>query len=192
MPLRDGTFYASLRDAQSRPYKGTYEDNSPDCMLMRTIGEIVTKTVNITAAGATVDLFTITGGVRIFGLGGKFTDVTDVADIDGAYWDLDDGAVQADLTNSAGTTLDGVSVDALILKVASAGTALTLLNSDQVRVDETDPKRLLYPFVVNGATGATNKIRFTYTSAAGCDATIVFALEWRHLLRHEDGSVAAA
>jgi len=187
-----GTFYRSIRDANARVFRGgEHADNSPDCFSTRTIGALLTNEIAFTAAGATTNIFLVTGLVRIFGIGGIFTDVTDVADVDAMARDFHDGAAGVGVTAAAGTTCDGVGLNARLLKVAAAGTAITLLDSDAAAIDETDPKRLLTPFLLSAKEGASNYIRFTYTSAGGCDAAVLWFVEWRHVGRHSDGLVTA-
>ncbi len=110
-----GEFLSSFRRASGKIIGSEHDSNSPDDIATRAGGQVVEKTVTLTAAGnpAEVELFAITGGVTLFDLYGIFEDVTNVADIEEVRLGLWDGTNWVDLTLAAGVVCDGATVKAL-------------------------------------------------------------------------------
>jgi len=197
--MRDGTFRDSFVDAcehgaLTHESTGTTHCNSLEDISARAGGRITSKTITLTASGspASVDVFTVTGPVVVMGLYGSFVDVTDVADIDALYLDIWDGTTAVEITDSAGVTCDGVTLGAVLAKTLVSTSPITLLDADQVRLNEEASNKAFKPFILNAKNGVTNTIRCHYTSAAGCNAQIDWALEWRCLNAAALGNIVAA
>jgi hypothetical protein len=158
---------------------------------MRSTGEIITNSITFTAAGATTNIFQVAGAVQVVRLCGVFTDVTDVADIDAMSLDFHDGGAGVQITLAAGTTCDGVADNSLLLKTGDNTVAIALLDSANAVINDTLGPGIAWPFTLNAKDGASNYIRFTYTSAGGCNATILWSVEWRHLVQVGVGMVTA-
>ena len=140
------------------------------------------KTLTGTGAPVSFNLWTFTKSIKVEGLWLIFTDVTNVVDIDDTGFDVFDGVNQVSLTthNPGGLTLDGVSLDAFAYKESTAASALSLLNSDQVRIDEpANWVRFFSSAYLNGKNGATNYIKFRYDNADGnLNCKIMFFMDW--------------
>jgi hypothetical protein len=194
MAMRNGLFYPSLRDANARPFAngtGPSQNNSPDDFNIRGPGQVATNEVAFTAAGATTNIFAVTGGVQIMRIAGVFTDVTDVADIDALSLDFWDGAAPQQITSLAGTTCDGVALNSQLIKTGNNTVAITLLDAAAGVINEGLGPGVGWPFTYNCKNGVTCYIRFTYTSAGGCDAAILWAVDWRHTIRITHGTIVA-
>jgi hypothetical protein len=142
----------------------------------------VFKEVTITGTGAEVvtNLFTLSGNAEIIALYGIFTDVTNVTQINGCWWDLWDG------TNSVALTSDGVSCNGAALysdvaKLGNVGSNAVFNNATQVRFAENPTAGNQRPFVGGLATaknGVTNYIRFRADTDANTNCKIWFGCAW--------------
>ncbi len=128
-----------------------------------------------------VPIFGITGTVLVNAIYGVVTTVLG-ANNTAAYWRLNDGTAQSDITLSTGTALSAAPVGSMIVKKGLAATALALVSSSQERVSEPTTLETMYfsPFVVQQKTGsvATN-IEFVYTTTDNpTSGAIQFYLGW--------------
>jgi hypothetical protein len=143
-----------LRDDNDQPVQGTGI----------TISNSKTLVGNNTA-GIAVPIFTVVGSVNILAIWGNIT-TTLGANNTAAYWRLNDGTAQSNITVNTGTTLSGVAAGSVIVKKDLASAALTLLNNSQERVSEPTTLETPYfsPFVAVAKAGATTNIEFLYST----------------------------
>lgn len=158
-----------------------------------TLGMVTTDSQTLTANNTTVHvpIFTITGSVLVYALYGVVTTALG-SNNTAAYWRLNDGTNQSDITVSTGTTLSSATAGSIIVKKGLAAAALTLLNASQERVSEPTTLETSYfsPFVATAKNGATTQIEFTYTTTeTPTSGAITFYLGWTPL--SADGAVTA-
>lgn len=140
------------------------DNDSPVLGTGLTISNSKTLTAN-NAAGTAVPIFTITGAVQVLALWGVVT-TTLGANNTAAYWRLNDGSNQSNITVNTGTALSAAPAGSIIVKKDLASAALTLLSASQERVSEPTTLETLYfsPFVaIQKAATATN-IEFLYST----------------------------
>ena len=140
------------------------DNDSPVLGTGLTISNSKTLTAN-NAAGTAVPIFTITGAVQVLALWGVVT-TTLGANNTAAYWRLNDGSNQSNITVNTGTALSAAPAGSIIVKKDLASAALTLLSASQERVSEPTTLETLYfsPFVaIQKAATATN-IDFLYST----------------------------
>ncbi len=138
------------------------------------------KVLSANNTTAHVPIFTITGSVEIRGLYGVVT-TTLGANHTAAYWRLNDGTAQSNITVNTGTTLSAAAAGSLLVKKDVASAALTLLTSAQERVSEPTTLETFYfsPFVAVAKAGATTNIEYTYTTTdAPTTGAIDFWVRW--------------
>jgi len=145
---------AVLRDDNDTPVQGTG----------LTISNSKTLTAS-NASGTAVPIFTVTGAVQILAIWGNIT-TTLGANNTAAYWRLNDGSNQSNITVNTGTTLSGAAAGSIIVKKDLASAALALLSNSQERVSEPTTLETSYfsPFVVVAKTAATTNIEFVYST----------------------------
>lgn len=149
------------------------------------LGLLASDAQVLTASGTTkaVPIFSVSGTVLINAIYGVVT--TLLGNNTAAYWRLNDGSNQSNITLNTGTTLTGAVVGASIVKKDIATAALTLINANQERVSEPTTLETSYfsPFVVQQITGgiATN-IEFVYTTSdTPTTGAITFFVGWMPL-----------
>lgn len=145
---------AVLRDDNDTPVQGT--------------GITISNSKNLTAnnaAGTAVPIFTIVGSVNILAIWGNIT-TTLGANNTAAYWRLNDGTAQSNITVNTGTTLSAAAAGSIIVKKDVASAALTLLTSAQERVSEPTTLETTYfsPFVAVAKAATTTNIEFLYST----------------------------
>lgn len=144
---------AVLRDDNDNPVQGTGITLSNSKTL---VGN--NTTVN-------VPIFTVSGSVLVLAMWGNITTALG-ANNTAAYWRLNDGTNQSDITLSTGTTISAATKGAIIVKKGLAAAALAFINGDQERVSEPTTLETTYfsPIELNAKNGATTNIEFTYTT----------------------------
>lgn len=142
---------AMLRDDNDNPVQG----------FGVTLSNIKTLSANNTTA--IVPIFTVNGIVEVLGLYGIIT--TALGNNTAAYWRLNDGTNQTNITLNTGTTISNVPSGSLIARRATATSALTLNDSVNEVVQESGTTIMFQPFWATQKTGgvATN-IEFVYTT----------------------------
>lgn len=185
MATREALFAASFKDARARPMLVASPDpNSPNCFNIRSAGRMESKAVTLTAHGdpVAVNLFTITGAVKILNVFGIFEDVMNVDDIEEVRLDVYDGTVAVVLSLAAGVICDGAVLGSQIAKVDDSAAALAFLNADQVRINEVTKHVILDPVMVNAKNGGTTYLRMLYKNAdEALDCAVRWYVEWRAL-----------
>lgn len=128
-----------------------------------------------------VPIFSITGSVLVNALYGVVTMALGVNNT-AAYFRLNDGSAQSNITLNTGTTLSAAPVGSLLVKKDLATAALILLSSSQERVSEPTTLETFYfsPLVVQQKTGAVaTNIEFVYTTTdTPTSGAITFYLGW--------------
>ena len=130
--------------------------------------------------GIAVPIYTIIGTVEIRGLWGVVTTVLG-ANNTAAYFRLNDGTAQSNITVNTGTTLSAAAVGSTLVKKDVASAALTLLTSAQERVSEPTTLETTYfsPFIAVAKNGVTTNIEFVYsTTDTPTSGVIQFFLRW--------------
>jgi hypothetical protein len=131
-------------------------------------------------AGIAVPIFTVTGSVQVLALYGVIT-TTLGANNTAAYWRLNDGTAQSNITVNTGTTLSAAAAGSIIVKKDLASAALALLSNTQERVSEPTTLETLYfsPFVAVAKAATTTNIEFLYsTTDTPTSGVIVFYAQY--------------
>lgn len=150
---------------------------------LTTDGIISANSKSLTGNNATVavPVFGITGTVEVRGLWGVVTTALG-ANNTAAYWRLNDGTAQSNITLNTGTILSAAVAGATIAKKGLATAALTLVNADQERVSEPTTLETPYfsPFVaVQKTGGVATSVEFVYsTTDTPTSGTIQFFVRW--------------
>jgi len=151
----------------------------------------VFHTTTFTGSGPSSDnIFKISGCVEIhYLLGGVETALS--ADVDNIYLDLWDGTVSVEITDNGGggTDTNSADVGSIFVKSEIATSPITLMQSNQCRVEENDSFRdPRTPFIVNQKKDTDTYIRVVYSGVATGGA-IHWHCQWIPLV--EDGFVEA-
>jgi len=146
--------------------------------------KIITATLGGTGA-QTVNVFKITGSVRVLDQYAIVTRVGTMTNLTGLYADLYDSTTPVDLT-ADGAVLSGMPVGTLFTKDKIATSAYSVNDSTNGAVLETTEfRRIGRPFVVTQKNGADTYIRLNYTTT---DAPVDFDLEVHFEYELMDGS----
>ena len=152
--------------------KGSGQDNSVYEIISREGIRTCIHGANITAVAGgahVVNVFRVTGAVRILEQYALVTAVTDVANVTNVYATLYDGTNTVNLT-ADGLTLSGMANGSFFMKDLDNTKTYTLLNADQCRSNESGlTKHTGYPFIVNAKYGTNTYIRFHYTTTGTCN-----------------------
>lgn len=189
--MLDGLFGPSFIEARRLAMSvNDWAMNSPNCFDARGAGRLVTKLVTLTADGdpVAVNLFTVTGHIKLFSLFAVFEGVTNVDDIEEVRFDVYDGTVAAVLTLAGGVVCDGVTANSILMKVDDASNALTLMDADQVRIYESSKNDIVQPTSVNAKNGVTTYLRLLYKNAdESLNCQVRVYAEYRALCGHTTG-----
>lgn len=182
MALKDGRFYASFRNARARAIAPTFVENSPNCYNTRSPERTANNLVTLTAAGVNVavNLFIVTGLVRLNDTVGIFEDVTNVADIEDVYLDIYDGTIATPITLDDAVVCDGANLNSALVKVDDSTGKIVFMNADQVRKEETTKNSNLDPVLINAKNGVTTYVRMIYTNTdTNLNCQIRWYVDWR-------------
>lgn len=129
------------------------------------IRQVVSITLDASNTTKSHVLWTVTGAVEIYKLGGIVTTALG-SNVTAAHWRIDDQTAQPVITAAAGTTLSSVAAGSVILKTGLAAAALTLIDNSAGRVNHgaAIADNMHCPFIVTKKTGATTTIDFRYTT----------------------------
>ena len=156
--------------------------NSPECNWHRGSGYIATKAITLNSGveetPQTYDLFTLTGSVSLRALYGVFTDVTNVTTVSACYFDADDTAVTAELTDSGGVDCSGATVNSEIFKAEKFAVAAVFHKADQVRIHEQAGNKQFQGALITACNATATTIRFICTEDVNTNAQITFYAEW--------------
>lgn len=160
----------------------TGNSNTPEGALIRVGGKHLTKTVTLNANNTTqsINLFQITGNVKILGIHGHITAKTTLTNLTNAYLAIWDGSVERAITKSQGATLSGYNVGAFFAKTQDASASMANANNSVGNyVETTTDKNALQQFFAIQKTGTNTYIRFTYTTTdAPINAEFEFHIEF--------------
>lgn len=138
------------------------------------------QTLSANNTTANVPIFSITGTVIVNALYGVVT--TALGNCTAAYFRLNDGTAQSNITLNTGTTLTASAVGSSIVKKDLATAAVALISSSQERVSEPTVAEGNYfsPFVAQQKTGAVaTNIEFVYTTTdTPTSGAITFFVSW--------------
>lgn len=142
------------------------------------LGTLVTKDHTLDGNGAQTDnVFQITGSVKILEIRGVCTEATDATTVTGASFTAYDGTNTVDVTESTtGTDLSGIGVGGFFYKSATAGTAVTFQDNDQVRVN--DSVNSIVETHITQKTGTNTYLRFNFTGDADTDVDVKFQVRY--------------
>ena len=127
-------------------------------------------------ASGTANLFQVTGSVNVLYIYGHVETAMN-ADVDTLYLELDDGTNQINVTGT-GTDPNSAGVGSLFVKTLLAANNLTLLQSDEVRLDESaSGKKGGQSFVVNQKAATDTFIRCGWTGT-GATGVIHWHIQW--------------
>jgi len=141
--------------------------------------------------GSQDNIFKVSGCVEIHYIYGDVHTILN-ADVDNIYLDLWDGTSSVEITDNGGggTDTNSADVGSVFIKSEIATTAITLLQSNQGRVEENTSFRLpRTPFILNQKKDTNTYIRVVYSGVATSGA-IHWHCKWEPLT--EDGFVEAA
>jgi len=189
--MRNALFDKSYKHARKRPVANPCEPNSPNCYDARGSGILIVNEITIVGAGASINLFQITGTVELMRIYGVVTDVTNIADLTLPHLALWDSAADVLLSAAAGPDCSGVPLGSSLIKTDAAANALALLNATNGAIYESDKKEIPTPTVLQQKTGGVDTFtRFKFTSAGGLNCKIKWFSEWRHMCG-DSGNVVA-
>ena len=169
---------------------GSLTNNSMMDLAARAGSRIIENNVAFTAAGATTNIFSFTGPFRLDAIYGIFNTVTDSTSCAAASLNVWDATNTVQLTSVAGVDASAAVDQAMLVKVGNAAAALTFLDADQVRIDET-VDGVYFPTLVNAKEGVTNYVRFVYTSGTAVVFSIRFVLLYQDLSQSVPAALAA-
>lgn len=151
--------------------------------------EVFHTTTFVGGGGSQDNLFKVSGCVEIHYIYGGVETVLS-ANVDDIYLDLWDGTVSVEITDNAGTDTNSADVGSIFIKSEIATTTITLLQSNQGRVEENASFRQpRTPFILNQKKDTDTYIRLVYSGVATSGA-IHWHCKWEPLT--EEGFVEAA
>jgi hypothetical protein len=152
--------------------------------------EVYHTTTFAGGGGGSDNIFKVSGCVEIHYIYGDVHTVLS-ADVDNIYLDLWDGTVSVEITDNGGggTDTNSADVGSIFIKSEIATTGITLLQSNQGRVEENTSFRLpRTPFILNQKKDTNTYIRVVYSGVATSGA-----IHWhcKYFPLTEDGFVEA-
>ena len=165
--------------------------NSPYCGLHRAAGYLARNQLAIGAfAGVqNLNLFQVTGTIELCGIWGTFTDVTNVATLNAASWNLYDGAAAQPITSAAGVAIGGAALGSTISKESAAANALVFQDAVAGSYSECAFNKVFTGGLVVQKVATNTYIRFTVTTDAATNCGIDFWCCW---ICREPGSLLVA
>lgn len=151
-----------------KPISGEPLVNSPLEILRRQGIRLIVANANITGNNASynVNVFKVTGAIRVIDQFAIITSVTNLTNLSDAYADVWDGTVSVKLTNGnpGGMDLSGAPVGSFFTKDQDSSQAYSVMLSDQGRFLEASNKYVGKPFLINSKNAVNTYIRFNYTT----------------------------
>ena len=151
----------------TKSFTGVGSDNTPEGSLIRTGGKHVTKTITLSAnnTSANVNVFQLTGTVRVLSLNGEVLSATTLNNCTNVYFDLWDGTNSAVITDSVGANMSGFGVGSFFLKDGDSTVDLHCINNNQGRISEgSTGNRIFQEFILTQKISTNTYIRFNYTT----------------------------
>lgn len=170
----------------------TGSDNTEKGALIRSGGKHVSKTIALTAnnTSANVNIFLLTGTVKIVSIHGEIVFATTLTNCTNVYFDLWDGTNSVLITKATGATMSGYGVGSFFIKDSDVSIALTILNNDQCRIKEAATGVKVNTELIAVQKISTNTyIRFNYTTTdAPINATVKIDIAWADI---DSGEITA-
>ena len=143
---------------------------------------VSSQTLNASNTTAVVPIFTVTGQVKVTRIYGIVT-TTLVSNCTAAYWRLNDGSAQTNITASSGTNISTYTAGSFIGRTALVSTGIVGKISSQGNIQDpaaATSKSVFQPFIAGQAVGgATTNIEFVYTTTnTPISGAIDFYLRW--------------
>lgn len=165
-----------------RIFSGTGSDDTPEGAMIRSGGKHVTKTITLSAnaTSVNVNVFLLTGAVKISSIHGELMTKTTLTNCTNVYFDLWDGTTSTAITKTTGASMSGYNVGAFLIKDADVSSAVTILNNDQARIKEAATGATVNTeFIAIQKTATNTYIRFNYTTTdAPANATLKVDVTW--------------
>lgn len=173
-------------------FTGTGSDNTPEGAIIRSGGKHTTKTITLNAnnTSANVNVFQLTGTVKVVSLHGGVLTKTTMTNCTSVYFDLWDGTNSVPITKTTGASMSGYNVGAFLIKDSDVASALTIQNNDQCRIKEAPTgTKVNTEFLTTQKTGTNTYIRFNYTTTdAPISATVKIDIVYADI---DNGTVVA-
>lgn len=153
-----------------------------DCAHVHAGGISVSKSLTLSGNGAQTDnLFTVTGAVRVLSIYFVVTEATDSTVLTLVKFETDDGAAQADITDTE--NFSGTVAGSIGYKTAVFATALDKLDATNGAVAEIAVNKVNYEYLMVQKTGGvTTYIRLSYTGDAATDVDVTVVVRYQPLL----------
>lgn len=175
-----------------RVFKGTGSDNTSEGAIIRAGGKHSTKTITLSAnaTSANVNVFQITGSIKVSSLHGEILTATTLTNCTSVYFDLWDGTTSVPITKTTGAAMSGYGVGSFFIKDSDVATALSILNNNQGRIKEAATgTRVNTEFIVTQKISTNTYIRFNYTTTdAPINATVKVDCTWSDI---DSGTITA-
>jgi hypothetical protein len=156
--------------------------NSPNCLMLRASGFTVYKTITLSANNTTasVNVFSLTGSVKVRKIYGFITTAATLANLTVASFDLYDSTAVVQIT-AAGGALSGMAVGTFFAKCDKNDADFVVSNNVAGAIMEPiyEGSELFSMFALTKKTGANTYLRFTYTTTdAPIAATLTIFAEY--------------
>lgn len=136
-------------------------------------------TLSADATTAAVDLFTVTGAVKILDLYGIVTSKTTLTNMTDCHFNVNDATIDVPLTKSTTLTMSAAVVGSVVFKNCQAATAAGFLSGATTAIAESADYTWGDYTPVIKKSGATTTIQFIYTTSdSPIAATIDFYVEY--------------
>ena len=166
--------------------------NSVGDMVERAGGRLLCVEATLSGNNETVvaNVFKIHGTVEVIDAYGEVSEVTTLTNMTGIYFDLYDGTVAVEVTDSVGAVLSGAPVGSMILRTGIASSIATVVLADQVRLTESDAsKKTHQPFTITQKNGVDTFLRIHYSTT---DAPINAKIKLYVVYASKDGGYMEA
>lgn len=160
------------------PVNGELTQNSLHHRAAHIAGKHVVKALKLDVNGAAnVDIFTVTGVVRVLSIEAYATTVTDSTTLSGFKFELWDGTSALDITGAVNAS--GIVIGGFIFKEGLAAAPAELINPTVGIVqDAASDKKSYQPFWLAAKAGAGTTIRVAYTGDATTDVDMEFEVHY--------------
>jgi hypothetical protein len=163
------------------PALAQVNQNSPQCVLDKVLGRcnIVSKDLNANGALQNIDLFKVTGAIRILELFGILTGNTTFTNCTLIHFNVHDGVNTHQLTAAAGPNMNGFALGSKIEMANTIANPAIALNADQGRTEDGGVGLVISPKSTIAPDGSDTYIRFTYTTTdTPIEAIMWFYIRW--------------
>jgi len=155
--------------------------NSVNDHVHRSTGHKASKVITLGADETTAseNIFQVTGTVQIIKLYAIITDASTLVNCTGAFFELDAGGAQTEITNNDGV-LSGMAVGTFMVKNGLATETMAVANNaTAVLTEQALDKRVYQSCVITQMLSTATYIRFTYTTTdSPIDAQITVYCEF--------------